>query len=102
MSRSDNNPAPTLMAMGLFVATALLSQILQAELERRRKQRETINFRSMYQSKRLSDRLSYHDLSTAINLPHHLQDSMDSLQVRAPDVSTNDKVDYRCDIILQC
>ncbi len=87
MTRSGDNHSANLKAMGLFISTALLSQLLQNELERRRKERTTMALRHMYETKRLSDRLSYTDLTATQNFPRRLPDGMDSLQVRTTDVS---------------
>lgn len=92
MTKSGDNHAATLQAMGLFISTALLSQILQYELERRRKERTTMALRYMYETKRLSDRLSYNDLTATLSFPKRFPDGMDSLQVRMTDEDAFDHI----------
>ena len=81
MTKSSESHVATLTAMGLFISTALLSQILQYELERRRRERATKALQNMYKkkqnmykTKRLSDRLSYTDLTATMNLPNRTAD----------------------------
>lgn len=91
MTNSCDSHVATLGAMGLFVSTALLSQILQYELERRRRERTTMALRNMYKTKRLSDRLSYTDLTAAAM----------TIPSRTAEVSFL-RLDYSCRILEYC
>jgi hypothetical protein len=88
MTKDGENYASTLGAMGLFVSTVLLSQILQYELERRqRRNEEKTSARDLYKKKRLSYRLSYTDITEIMHDPSQQPNVIGALQPCSADVS---------------
>jgi hypothetical protein len=89
MTKGCENYESTLGAMGLFVSTVLLSQMLQYKLNtwQRRAEEEKTSARDLYKKKRLSYRLSYTDITAIMQDPSQQPDGMSAPQPCSADVS---------------